>query len=69
MNRNLACISALFLTCCAAVAQNPASDPAAPIPAPSATAPVAVTSTQSATVAQFQKIEDSWADSVNRRDQ
>jgi ketosteroid isomerase-like protein len=65
MNRRFSCLSALLLICCAAVAQNPGSDPVAT----AAPAPAAVTSTQSATVAQFQKIEDAWANAVNRRDQ
>jgi ketosteroid isomerase-like protein len=65
MNRIFACISALLLTCCVASAQT--VDPAAPTaPAP---APSTATSTQAAEIAQFQKIEDSWADAVNRRDQ
>jgi ketosteroid isomerase-like protein len=65
MNRIFACFAALLLSCCAASAQN--TDPAvpgAPTPAPSA-----ASSTQAASIAQFQKIEDSWADAVNRRDQ
>jgi ketosteroid isomerase-like protein len=66
MNRLFVCLSAALLTCCAAVAQNPNSDPAATAVASS---PVAVTSTQSTTVAQFQKIEDTWSDAVNRHDQ
>jgi hypothetical protein len=69
MNRFFCCFSAVLLTCCAAVAQNfdPASAPVT-APAPGIAAPN-VTSTQSTEMAQFQKIEDSWADSVNRRDQ
>lgn len=67
MNRVFSCISAVLLICCAAVAQSPTSDPAATT-APT-TAPAAVTSTQSTTVAQFQKIEDAWANAVNRHDQ
>ncbi len=65
MNRIFACISALLLTCCAVAAQN--SDPV--VPAAPATAPSTATSTQAAAIAQFQKIEDSWADALNRRDQ
>ena len=63
MNRLFLCFSAALLSCCAAVAQTPASDP----PVPATTVPV--TSTDSAAVAQFQKIEDNWADAVNKRDQ
>jgi ketosteroid isomerase-like protein len=65
MNRFLACFSALFLASCAA-AQTPAAAPAAP---PAAPVLPAVTTTQPSQIAQFQKIEDSWADSVNRHDQ
>lgn len=71
MNRLLPCLSAVLLLCCAAVAQSPTSDPAG-TPAPAAAqaaVPEAVTSTQSTTVAQFQKIEDAWANAVNKRDQ
>jgi len=65
MTRFSACLSALLLSCCVAIAQAP--DPA-PLPASNSTQP-AVTSTESPEVIQFQKIEDSWADAVNRRDQ
>jgi ketosteroid isomerase-like protein len=71
MNRFLVCCSALLFSCVAA-AQNPISAPAPPAATPSATpAPdkPGVTSTTSPEIAQFQKIEDSWADAVNRRDQ
>jgi ketosteroid isomerase-like protein len=63
MIRFLACFSAVLLTCCSLAAQNSATDPA------SGSAQPAVTSTESPEVRQFQKIEDSWADAVNRRDQ
>ena len=63
MNCLLACSAALFLTCCAATAQNPDSGAA------TAAATPAVTTTQAAEIAQFQRIEDSWSESVNRRDQ
>ncbi|HVU45748.1 MAG TPA: nuclear transport factor 2 family protein [Terracidiphilus sp.] len=61
MNRPHLCFSVLLLSCCAAVAQT--AGPAA------ATATPPITSTQATTVAQFQKIEDTWSDSVNKRDQ
>jgi ketosteroid isomerase-like protein len=60
MNRLLVSLSVVLFACCALRAQTPDPD---------ATAPAGATSTQSATVAQFQKIEDSWSDAVNRRDQ
>src|SRR5579871_831830 len=63
MNRIFLSCSAVLLSCCVVAAQAPASDPAP------ATGTVPVTSTQAATVAQFQKIEDTWSDAVNKRDQ
>jgi ketosteroid isomerase-like protein len=67
MNRFLFFIISVSLLCCTADAQNPPSDPAAN------TAPAAdmagVTETVSPEILQFQKIEDSWSDAVNRRDQ
>ncbi len=63
---------ALLLSCCAVYAQTtPTPDQAAPVATPqAASAPApAVASTESATVAQFQKIEDSWSDAVTRKDQ
>lgn len=61
------CSSALFLSCCVAFAQPPAA--VDPQTAPPASAPSAVTSTQGAEVAQFQKIEDDWSNAVNKHDQ
>lgn len=60
MTRFLACFSVIFLSCVAlAQVPNPTS---APAQAP-------VTSTASPDVQQFQKIEDTWDEAVNRRDQ
>ena len=67
MKHYLACIFAFPLACGIAAAQTSSPDPAAP--APPAAAEPGVTSTVSPEVAQFQKIEDSWSDAVNRRDQ
>ena len=67
MNRHLSCFAVLFLACCAVAAQSPSSDPA-PGASPAGVAQ-GVTTTVSPEVAQFQKIEDSWSDAVNRRDQ
>lgn len=61
MNRAFACCSALLLAACGAAAQTPN-------PAPTAEKPP-VTSTEAPEVAQFQKIEDTWANAVNQRDQ
>jgi len=67
MNRYIACFSACLLSSCVAAAQNLTSNPATNT-APAADQP-GVTSTVSPEIAQFQKIEDSWSDAVNRRDQ
>jgi ketosteroid isomerase-like protein len=73
MNRNFACLSvllpALLLGCCALAAQTPVGDPAAPAPAAPPQAAPGATTTESAEIARFQKIEDTWSDAVNRRDQ
>jgi ketosteroid isomerase-like protein len=63
MNRFFACFSALLLTGCLAAAQaaNPGTTPDAP--------KIAVTTTDSPEVTQFQKIEDTWANAVNQHDQ
>jgi Domain of unknown function (DUF4440) len=67
MNRFFFCIFAVFSLCCAAAAQNPSSDPATTnFPA---TAPPGVTSAAAPDIGQFQKIEDSWSDAINRHDQ
>jgi ketosteroid isomerase-like protein len=60
MARFAVCFSA-FLFSCAAVAQVP--------PPASAPAHAPVTSAVSPEIQQFQKLEDSWDDAVNRRDQ
>ncbi len=67
MNRFLPCFAAAVFLCCAATAQNPAPEPAAS--ASPASPQEGVTNTVSPEVAQFQKIEDSWSDAVNRHDQ
>jgi hypothetical protein len=63
MTRSIACFSVFLLSCCAVVAQSPASAPA------SAAAKPAVTSAESPEIREFQKIEDTWSNSVNQRDQ
>ncbi len=67
MNRFLVSLSAAFLACGIAAAQVPASG--VPSPVSPAAAEQGVTTTISPEVAQFQKIENSWSDAVNRRDQ
>lgn len=73
MNRIFLCFSASLLLSCAANAQNLNATPLAnPNSGTTATVGVpqpGVTSTVSPEIAQFQKIEDSWSDSMNRRDQ
>ena len=59
------CFSALLLSSCAVFAQPAASNQAAP----AASTPSGVTTTQSPELAQFQKIEDTWSNAVNQRDQ
>jgi ketosteroid isomerase-like protein len=61
MTRFLACLFALLPVCCVSIAQNPA--PAAtPIAASAAT-------TESPEIREFQKVEDSWSEAINNRDQ
>jgi ketosteroid isomerase-like protein len=69
MNRLFLCSFSLLLVCCAGFAQNPGSGPDSAQGAATTPAVPTVTSTQPTEVTQFQKIEDSWSDSVNRRDQ
>jgi ketosteroid isomerase-like protein len=61
MNRLSLCFSIGLLCCCAADAQLPGVT--------ATTLQPAVTSTQAATVAQFQKIENTWSNAANKRDQ
>lgn len=62
MNHRFPCIPVLLLSCCALAAQTPAP--------PSAGTPAAeVTTTAAPEVEQFQKIEDTWSNAVNTRDQ
>ena len=65
-----ACFSVLLL-CCVANAQNPTPAQAPPGASNSTgvTSAAGVTTTQSAEVAQFQKIEDNWSNAINQRDQ
>jgi ketosteroid isomerase-like protein len=63
MSHMIRFLSAFLFSSCVAIAQSPAAAPASPQSQP------AVTTTQSPEVTQFQKIEDSWADAVNRHDQ
>jgi hypothetical protein len=60
MTRFVACFAVVFLSC-SAYAQAPNSSPA--------TVQAPVTSTASPELQQFQKIEDSWDDAINQRNQ
>jgi len=55
MKRILICFSTVLLTSCLLPAQNPA--------------PSAATSTESPEIREFQKIEDTWSNAINQRDQ
>ena len=59
------CLSALLLSSCALIAQPAVTDQAAP----AASTPSGVTTTQSPDITEFQKIEDTWSNAVNQRDQ
>jgi ketosteroid isomerase-like protein len=63
-----ACLLVSLCACCAATAQNLTANPLAG-DVPSTTVQPGVMSNVSPEIAQFQKIEDSWSDAVNRRDQ
>jgi ketosteroid isomerase-like protein len=63
MTRFVAGFSAFLLLSCSAVAQNPAPAAASAAPQP------AVTSAESPQIGVFQKIEDTWSDAINLRDQ
>ena len=65
MKRFLLPLSAVLLWCTTAAAQSPASNAASVPPADKP----GVTETVSPEILEFQKIEDSWSDAVNRRDQ
>jgi ketosteroid isomerase-like protein len=63
MTRFAAGFSAVLLSCCVAAAQDKGAEPAQGSARPN------VTTAESPEIREFQKIEDSWADSVNQRDQ
>ncbi len=63
ITRFVAGFSIFLLSCCSAVAQNPAPAPVSPAPQS------AVTSAESPQIRDFQKIEDTWTNAINQRDQ
>lgn len=75
MIRYFVSTAALLLSCCAVFSQAPSTDQAAPqstplaAPQPANPAVPGVATTEGVAVSQFQKIEDAWSDSVNRKDQ
>jgi len=60
------CVSALLLSCSAAIAQVNVQTPAQSAPSSPTSG---VTSTGSADLGLFQKIEDNWSNAVNQHDQ
>ena len=66
MSRNAVTFSALLLSCCTVFAQNSVVSPA---PAASTSAPSAATTDVGPQVKEFQKIEDTWSNALNVRDQ
>lgn len=70
MNHHTLCFSALFLSCCAVFAQSSSAPVSKPDPAPAAAATTsAATSDVGPQVKEFQKIEDTWSNAINGRDQ
>jgi ketosteroid isomerase-like protein len=67
MTRFAACFSVVLLSCCVVAAQD-AAPVQGVVPAAGSARPN-VTTAESPEIREFQKIEDSWADSVNQRDQ
>ncbi len=61
MNRRFVCFAVALLCCCCAVSAQ------SPVPAPAAAD--GATSADSPEIRAFQKIEDTWSDAVNTRDQ
>jgi ketosteroid isomerase-like protein len=70
MTRSAVCFAVLLLSCCAVFAQSAApaggSNPASSSSRPS---PIGVTTDVSPDLKQFQKIEDTWSEAINARDQ
>ncbi len=67
MTRNLVCFSVLLFACCAVFAQSPAGAPASD--PPTAKPASVATSDVSPQIKEFQKIEDTWSNAINSRDQ
>jgi hypothetical protein len=63
MTRSALCFFAFLSASCVVVAQSPSTNPV------STAAQAGATTTESPEIKEFQKIEDSWSDSINQRDQ
>ena len=70
MNRSSVCLSVVLFSCCAVLAQSPSPETGQdPAPSSARPAPTAVTSDVSPQIKEFQKIEDTWSNAINSRDQ
>ena len=69
MIRSTACFAALLLSSCAVFAQNLASPAAAPDPPPAHVPASVATADVGPQVKEFQKVEDTWSNAINSRDQ
>src|SRR5437879_1903391 len=70
MIRSTGCFAAVLISSCAVFAQNLASPAAAPDPPAPAHVPASVaTSDVGPQVKEFQKVEDTWSNAINSRDQ
>jgi ketosteroid isomerase-like protein len=70
MPRSTACLSVFLLSCCAVFAQSPGPSGSETAAAPAPARPVSTATTDvGPQVKEFQKIEDSWSDAINARDQ
>ena len=70
MSRNAVCFSVFLLSCCAVFAQSPAPEAGSKFAQGTAgSTPPTVTTDVGPQVKEFQKIEDTWSNAINVRDQ
>jgi ketosteroid isomerase-like protein len=69
MTRSSVWFAAFLFSCCVVAAQNPPAPAAHPDPTPTPTSTSAATSDVGPQVKEFQKIEDTWSNAINSRDQ
>jgi len=71
MTPRFLCFFVFLFSCCAVFSQSPAGSAAAssPAPAPAPGSGVTATSDVGPQVKEFQKIEDTWSNAINARDQ